>query len=119
MNINIFDDPTQVPQPKDIIKIERLAVTPYPDRFRVFVEVDVTPFLERPNLLMTIREETGKVLNEMSVIATMHSKMEFTVHMRHAPDPAGSYSLDVELFYETRNPPQDKRSCNFSISSTE
>jgi hypothetical protein len=115
MNINIFDDPNQVPQPRDKIRIQEVKVTPYPDRFRVYVEVKVTPFLERPNLLLYVRDHKSAITNEASVIATMHANMEFTLHMRHAPDPAGDYSLEVELFYETRNPPLDKYTILFSI----
>jgi hypothetical protein len=41
--------------------------------------------------------------------------MEFTRHIRHVDDPAGDYMLEAELFYETRNPPQDTASVNFTI----
>lgn len=114
MNINIFDDPSLVPQPRDRIRIEQLTVTPYEDRRRVFVEVRVTAFQERPNLLLAMYDQAGRVVNEASIIATMHAKMEFTMHMRMA-DPTGDYRLVVELFYESRNPPQDVREVSFSI----
>ena len=78
MEINIFNDPNDVPQPKDKIKIERVEATPYPDGFRVHVEIDVTPFRERPNLLIVMLDEAGNNINELSVIETMHTKMEFT-----------------------------------------
>ena len=35
--------------------------------------------------------------------------------MRGMDDPAGNYTLEAELFYETRNPPQDKASIIFTI----
>jgi hypothetical protein len=115
MDINIFDDPNKVPQPKDKIKIESVEATPYPDRYRVYIEVKVTAFQERPNLLLVARNEAGEAVNELDIIATMHSEMEFTMHMRGMDNPAGNYTLDVELFYETRNPPQDKQSIAFRI----
>lgn len=114
MNINIFDDPSQVPQPRNRVRLEEVLVTLYPDGFRVFIEVQVTAFQERPNLLLTMRNLSGEIVNEASIIATMHAKMEFTMHMRMA-EPAGDYSLEVELFYETRNPPLDRRSVAFTI----
>jgi hypothetical protein len=114
MNINIFDDPSLVPQPRDHVRIEQVRVTPYEDRRRVFVEVHVTAFQERPNLLLVMRDREGKIVNEASIIATMHPKMEFTMHMRMA-DTAGEYTLLVELFYETRNPPLDRREVSFTI----
>ncbi|XWX04956.1 hypothetical protein VZO05_05245 [Aggregatilineales bacterium SYSU G02658] len=117
MNINIFDDPSLVPQPRDKVRIENVTVTPYEDRRRVFIEVRVTAFQERPNLLIAMVDHTGAVVNEASVIATMHTKMEFTMHMRMA-NPEGNYKLRVELFYETRNPPLDHREVSFIIPAT-
>ncbi len=114
MNINIFDDPSLIPQPRDRVRIEQVRVTPYEDRRRVFIEVQVTAFQERPNLLLVMLDQAGKVVNEASIIATMHAKMEFTMHMR-MKDPSGEYKLLVELFYETRNPPLDRREVSFTI----
>lgn len=108
MNINIFDDPNKVPKPKDEIKIEDLAAEVYADRFRVRVDIVVTAFLERPNLLLVMKDAAGNIVNELSIIATMHSEMDFTLHMRGMDDPAGNYTVMAELFYETRNPPQDR-----------
>lgn len=115
MEINIFNDPSQVPQPRDSVKIEQVVATPYPDRVRVHIEVQVTPFLERPNLLLVARDAEGRIVSELNVIATMHAHMEFTMHMRGMADPVGDYELEVQLFYETRNPPQDVQRVTFSI----
>jgi hypothetical protein len=116
MDINIFDDPNKVPQPRENIRIEDLSATPHNDRFRVHVEVSVTPFRERPNLLLVLQNAAGDVVSELNIIETMHADMEFTIHVRGVDDPAGDYMLTAELFYETRNPPQDKRSVSLSIS---
>jgi hypothetical protein len=114
MNIE-FVDPNQVPQPKHKIRIIGLQAIPYPDRRRVWVEVKVTPFQERPNLLLVVYNQDGFIINELSVIETMHANMEFTIHIRTPSDPAGEYELVVELFYETRNPTQDRQSIVFTI----
>ncbi len=114
MNIE-FVDPSQVPQPKHKIRIISLQAIPYPDRRRVWVEVKVTPFQERPNLLLVLKNMDGLIINELSVIETMHANMEFTIHIRTPHDPAGDYELAVELFYETRNPAQDHQSITFNI----
>jgi len=115
MDMQFFDDPNLVPKPKDEIKIEALNATPYPDRFRVFVEIKVTPFQERPNLILVARNTDGKIVGELDIIATMHANMEFTLHIRNVSDPAGDYTLDAELFYESKNPPQDRTQIEFSI----
>jgi len=115
MEINIFDDPNKVPKPKNEIKIEGLEATIYSDRFRVRADIIVTAFQERPNLLLIMRDSSGEIVNELNIIATMHSEMDFTMHMRGMDDPAGDYSLEAELFYETRNPPQDTARIEFAI----
>jgi hypothetical protein len=71
--------------------------------------------MERPNLLLVAHDETDRVVSELNVIETMHHDMEFTMHIRNVQDPAGLYTLTADLFYETRNPPQDRRIEAFSI----
>jgi hypothetical protein len=115
MEIHLFDNGDRVPQPRANVKIEDLNVVPYPDRFRVFVEVKVTPFQERPNLLLVAHDEDDRIVGELNVIETMHANMEFTLHIRNRKEPAGTYTLTVELFYDTRNPPQDRRIEAFAI----
>jgi hypothetical protein len=114
MDIHFFDN-DQVPQPKDSIRIEDLVITPYPDRRRVHIQINVTPFQERPNLLLVARDDDDAIVSELSIIETMHASMEFTLHIRNVDDPAGVYSLTADLFYENRNPPQDQRVLGFVI----
>ncbi|MFO7320201.1 MAG: hypothetical protein DIU68_000595 [Chloroflexota bacterium] len=103
-----FFDPGLDLKPRDEVKIEQLEIEPYPDRFRVFIHIRVTPFQERPNLLLSARDEHDRLVSEMSVIETMHHDMEFTMHLRNVEDPTGLYTLTATLFYESKNPPQDE-----------
>lgn len=105
--INFFAE-HEAPLPKDEVRIVSASAAPYPDRQRLRVAVELTPFLERPNLLLMVHDEQDELVGEASVIATMHASMEFTLHLRHLVEPAGAHSLTVELFYETRQPPQDR-----------
>jgi hypothetical protein len=114
MEIPLFDM-GGAPQPREKVKIESVKVEPYPDRFRVWVEVKVTPFQERPNLILTLHDDSDRNVAELNVIETMHANMEFTMHLRGVPEPAGAYALTVELFYETRNPPHDSQITGFMI----
>lgn len=114
MNIPIF--PTgDGAQPRDQVRIEALDVALYPDRLRVLIHVRVTPFLERPNLLLAVRDEHDRVVGELNIIETMHHDMEFTLHLRGVTDPTGFYTVEADLFYETRHPPQDSRVEAFEI----
>jgi hypothetical protein len=97
-----FVDPEHVPQPRDKTKIEKLAARPYPDGWRVRVNVDVTPFQERPSLEVQVITAAGKVIAQLSIIETMHHSMEFTVHVRGLSNPNGDYTLTADLYYEDR-----------------
>jgi hypothetical protein len=117
MDINFFES-SDVPQPKDKIKIEKLEAKPYPDGWRVKVVVEVTPFQVRPNLEIRVKTAEGRVVSELSVIETMHRHMEFTIHIRGVSSPVGAYAAEVDLFYDTPTAPQDQRSFPFSIEAT-
>lgn len=114
-NINFFDDSGRAPQPKEDVKIEELDVLPYPDRFRVFIRIQVTPFQERPNLILTARDDDDNIVSELNIIETMHADMEFTMHLRDIVDPTGVYTMQADLFYDNKNPPQDRRIEAFEI----
>jgi hypothetical protein len=106
---------TRIPQPEDKTRIESLRIAPYPDRYRVLIEIKVTPFQKRPNLLLVARDQENRIVGELDVIATMHAAMEFTLHLCGVQDPAGEYTLTVVLFFENKNPPQDRRVEKFVI----
>ena len=116
MNIQFFD---QAPQPKDNVRIQEIELVVYPDRFRVYVHIVVTLFEERPNLLLTARRSDGRLAAESQIIETMHHDMEFTMHLRGLDEPEGDYTLTVDLYYETRNPPQDRRVVAFHVPSAD
>ncbi len=117
MDIPIYDH-YEPPRPKNEVKIEQIETVVYPDRFRVFVHILLTPFEERPNMLLTARTAAGKIAAELSIIETMHNDMEFTLHLRGLPDPAGTFTLTAELYYETRNPPQDRLVVEFVVPAS-
>ena len=115
MEINLFNDPGLTPQPKSKVKIEDFRVAVYSDRFRVKVNLKLTPFLERPNLAISAFRADGLQVSDLDVIATMHYDNEFTMHIRGLDEPRGDYTLKAELYYESRDPPQDARQINFTI----
>lgn len=114
MNV-FFHDDNQYPKPKDEVKIEAVELVVYPDRFRVYVAIRVSLFQERPNLLLYVRDQDGRTVAELNIIETMHHDMEFTMHLRGKTDTAGQYTFTAELFYETRNPPQDRYTLDFVV----
>lgn len=114
MDLQFYPDGAS-PRPPNEVEIETVEWVVYPDRRRVFLHVLVTPFQERPNLLLVARDASGATAAELSVIETMHNDMEFTMHLRRKGDTAGAYTLTVELYYQTRNPPQARYETPFDV----
>jgi hypothetical protein len=84
----------EFPRPKAEIKIEQVQVTPYSDGFRVHVHIIVTPFQERPNLVLVIHNEQDSIVSELNIIETMHHNMEFTMHLRGISHSCGGLLTD-------------------------
>jgi hypothetical protein len=102
MTINFFE-PGDVPKPREEIKIELLEVETYPDRQRIRLKLNVTPFQERPSLEVTLTHKNGIAdsapVASLSIVETMHPRMEFTMHIRTGGDPAGEYNLRAVLYF--------------------
>lgn len=102
MTISFFE-PGDVPQAPDKVKIEHLQATPYPDGWRVKMELNVTPFQQRPNLeiglFKVLDDDSQKAVANFSIVETMHPRMEFTLHIRGVDRPDGSYKLRAMLYY--------------------
>jgi hypothetical protein len=114
MDLPLYPD-GYTPLPPDQVQIETIELVVYPDRRRVFLHLVVSPFQERPNLLIAARDTSGRIAAELSVIETMHHDMEFTLHLRTSGDTAGDYTLSAELYYESRNPPQARAQASFTV----
>lgn len=115
MGVDLFLQNNDNLVPRDQVRLTRLEAQPFPDRRRVKVLVDVTPFRERPNLEITILDGAGQQAAMTNVIATMHFKMEFNLHLRTPDDPSGPYAVQVMLYYDDVRSPQDERTVELVI----
>lgn len=89
--------------PPEDVRILELSAAPYPDGNRVRINLEMTPFQERPHLDMVILDPSGAESATASIIEPMAWKQEFTVHLRTEWQP-GDYKLIMRLFY----PPRDE-----------
>jgi len=101
--------------PRDDVRIVSVEAAPYPERRRVRVEVAITPFRERPNLEIVLQDAQGRTAASSSVIALMHFKAAFNLHLRGSEDPAGQYIVRVLLYYEDIQTAQDIRQAELMI----
>ncbi len=95
-----FHDPNVVLLPPDEMRILSLEAQPYPDGLRVAINVEVTPFQQKPNLEIDLTNESGEAVASVSVVEIIETKLDFTLHIRE-PDPQGEYTATLKLYYTT------------------
>jgi len=84
--------------PSDV-RIIHLSIQPWEDNKRIKVFIELTPFLNPPNLEIEILDHEGNVISSTNIIETILSKLVFTMHMRQL-DPTNRYTVSVIVGYE-------------------
>ena len=100
MDIKFFDDPLQSPNSRDDVRIKQLGLFLFEDRRRVAVGFDITPFLERPSIQVSIRNLAGMEISSLHVIETLETNFSLTMHLRD-PEPEDTYEVSATLYYAT------------------
>jgi hypothetical protein len=74
-----------------------LSAQPYPDGYRLRVNLEITPFQVRPYIEVILRDADGDEAASTNFVEPMSWKLEFTMHIRgelHNP-----YALSARLYY--------------------
>ena len=98
MRVNFFDDPLQTPKPRDEVRLKKLGIYVYPDRRRVAIGFDVTPFLERPSIEVKVVNGAGEAAANLSIIELLETNFTMTMHLRDL-EPANPYQAQIEVYY--------------------
>ncbi|MBI5351370.1 MAG: hypothetical protein HZB50_01900 [Chloroflexi bacterium] len=78
-------------------KINSLTAQPYPDGRRLRVNLEVTPFQQRPYIEVTLNNSNGDEVASASLVEPMSWKLEFTMHIRG--ELKNPYTLHARLYY--------------------
>ena len=78
-------------------RITSLTAQPYPDGYRLRVNIEMTPFQKRPHLEVVLRDADGDEVTSASIVEPMSWKIEFTMHIRGELN--NPYTLEATLFY--------------------
>lgn len=97
--IQFFDDPFESPKPRDEVRLKNLGLYVYEDGRRIAVGFDITPFLERPSIEVTIYNLRGERAGALTVIEAMEANFHLTMHLRDK-EPADEYRIEAVLYYE-------------------
>jgi hypothetical protein len=93
-----FQDPTDIPLPPEEVRIRGLTAEPWPDGRRVRVSLELTPFQNRPNGEIDIRNDKEEEVSSVSFIETIDPKMQFTMHLRTL-ETEGEFTVSATVFY--------------------
>jgi hypothetical protein len=92
--------------------ITTLGAEPYPDGYRLHVNIEITPFQKRPHIEVTLSDANGEEVASTSIVEPMSWKMEFTMHIRGELN--NPYTLEARLFYPD-GPADGPRSYTFEV----
>ncbi len=106
MDLNFFADPGLAPRPRSEIRIEQVTLEPYPDRQRVRISVELTPFApaDRPSLEITAISAEGAVLGSTTVIESVQRTFSLTLHLREMQPVNSTCTFRLELYYREDAP---------------
>jgi len=77
-----------------------LRAEPYSDGKRLWVALELTPFQQKPYLVLTLTDSAGEVVATTSIIEPVASRLEITLHIRKPGVTAsGVYQLAVILSF--------------------
>ena len=105
--MDIFSqDPNDVRLRPEEVRLREVQAMPLLDGNRVKVLVELTPFIKRPNLEITITTASGKEVAHASILETMLRKVELIMHVRES-EPGNEYTLESTVYYQSLPEPSD------------
>ncbi|HXD11327.1 MAG TPA: hypothetical protein VN653_14775 [Anaerolineales bacterium] len=92
--------------------ITSLTAQPYPDGYRLHVNIEITPFQKRPHIEVTLRDCDGEEVASSSIVEPLGWKLEFTMHIRG--ELKNPYTLDAKLYYPD-GPSDEPKTFTFDV----
>lgn len=98
MHIQFYDDLDGGPRSREEVQLRELGLYMYEDGRRVAIGFDLTPFLERPSILVRVTNADGDEAGSLSVIEAMQPNFNLTMHLRDDGnrDP---YEVEAIVYY--------------------
>lgn len=70
------------PQPPENVIFRNVALNLYPDRRRVKVRIQITPFITSPNIEIVVQDDSETRVASASIIEPSGPDFEITLHLR-------------------------------------
>ena len=105
MRINFFDDPLEMPRPREEVRLKQLGFFVYPEGRRVAVGFELTPFLEKPSIELAITNALGDPAGRLTVIEALETSFSLTIHLRDKT-PTERYDVLALVYYGAPGEPR-------------
>jgi len=93
--------------------ITSLSAKPYPDGYRLHVNIEMTPFQTRPHLEVLLNDADGNEIASTTIVEPLNWKIEFTMHIRGELN--NPYTLSAKLYYPD-GPSKEPRTFTFDVT---
>jgi hypothetical protein len=97
-------------------RITALSAQPYPDGYRLHVNIEMTPFQKRPHLEVVLIDTNDNEVASTTIVEPMSWKIEFTMHIRGELN--NPYTLAAKLFYPD-GPSAEPQTFTFEVKPPE
>ncbi|MFZ2098275.1 MAG: hypothetical protein WAV05_16715 [Anaerolineales bacterium] len=106
--MNIFlHDPNEIRLPPEEVRLNKVQITPQPGGSRIKITLELTPFMKRPNISVTITTPTGEEVAHSNILETRLPKLEFSMHLRQV-EPGSKYTIETSVYYQKLPQPNDE-----------
>ena len=94
-----INDPSIPRYPPAEVHLLDLRADSDPDRKRLRVTLELTPFKQRPIIELDLTDSAGNKVASASIIEPVGWKLELTLHIRKIVPTNGKYTLVASLSY--------------------
>jgi hypothetical protein len=94
-----INDPNIIRYPPADVRLLDLRADADPEKNRLRVALDLTPFQQSPNIELNLTDSQGNEAASASIIEPVGWKLELTLHIRRIDPTDGKYMLAASLSY--------------------
>lgn len=98
MEIQFFDNRDDAPKNRDDVRILRARTEMAPEGRRVAVDMELTPFIERPTIEIRLVNDRGESAGLTNIIESLDRIIRVVMHMRDKT-PAEQYQAQIRIYY--------------------
>jgi hypothetical protein len=105
--MNLFlNDPNEIRLPPEEVRLTKVEVKPSFNGRQVKVHLELTPFMKRPNIEVSISSNQGREVGHTNILETMFHRLEFTMHLRQVAE-GDELTMRTTIYYQKLPEPSD------------